>query len=417
MQKWMRVKLALFFMSIVLFLHVLGAGTSIFLLDKGLRENMDRSLMELLAEIRPSVQIIEGRPSLKSWAETVKRGKLKIPASIQLYDAGGRLLEEYGPPGVPRLGNGRLESYPGAVESRVRSWNESIVRQGVLFGHLQVQDSSRQKNNAIKQAIYAALLVMPFLGALVALIGYWFASVALTPIEEGVQLMRRFVADAGHELNTPVAIISASLETLEEVLREHNLSQDLTDTIAKATARMSELASDLVFLARVEDPMSAYPIGPIKSKGLIEDLAGVYDPLASQKNIRLKLLQIDDAEVVGNAEFLRRMLSNLLSNGLRYTDPGGEITISTELTPRYLDIHVSDTGMGIPPESLQRVFDRFYRVDKARSRLAGGAGLGLSIVKAVVEAHGGKVSVASEVDRGSTFTVSIPLSRRVQVMP
>jgi two-component system phosphate regulon sensor histidine kinase PhoR len=113
---------------------------------------------------------------------------------------------------------------------------------------------------------------------------------------------------------------------------------------------------------------------------------------------------------MGNLEFLRRMVTNLASNALRYTDEGGTIVVWAEVEGRNLAIKVSDTGIGIPPESIDHVFDRFYRVDKARARAAGGAGLGLSIVKAVVETHKGNITVSSEVGRGSTFKVTIPLA-------
>ncbi|MBC7998671.1 MAG: HAMP domain-containing histidine kinase [Leptolyngbya sp.] len=232
----------------------------------------------------------------------------------------------------------------------------------------------------------------------------------MRPAESAMQLLRRFVADAGHELNTPIAIIEASLEALTEILRENNVKEELTEVIAKASARMGELASDLIFLAQVENPISHYVMGPVKTKKLLEDVTKDFQSLAKTRDIHFKLGAVADEEVIGNLEFLRRMVTNLGSNALRYTDEGGTVIIWSEVDGRDLAIKVSDTGIGIPDDSINHIFDRFYRVDKARARAAGGAGLGLSIVKAVVDAHRGDISVSSEVGRGSTFKVRIPLA-------
>jgi Signal transduction histidine kinase len=149
---------------------------------------------------------------------------------------------------------------------------------------------------------------------------------------------------------------------------------------------------------------------PVSVKKLLEDVCEDFTNLAKTRNIHFKLGSVSEQEIMGNLEFLRRMVTNLASNALRYTDEGGTIIIWSEVEGRNLAIKVSDTGIGIPQESINHVFDRFYRVDKARARAAGGAGLGLSIVKAVVESHKGNISVTSEVGRGSTFKVTIPLA-------
>ncbi len=411
MLKRMRVRLATYFVCLALILHLLGSATSIVLLSSILSNAMDTMLLELLAEIRPSVQIVGDHPSLVSWADRAKQQEFPILATIQLYDSKRNLEEEYGPTGIPILKSGQLEDHGKGENRVVRSTFEPVVKEGKTIGFVQVQASAATNDHALEQALKSALLVMPLLVACVAAAGYWFAGVALRPVEETMRLLRRFVADAGHELNTPIAIIEASLETLHEVLKEHD-QDNLVDIIGKSASRMSELSSDLVFLARVEDPISAYPMTPVDVSKLVIEVAKDFEPLAKNKQIELKVLQQAELEIIGNAEFLKRMLGNLLSNGLRYTDSGGQLSIATEQRSGLLDIHVSDTGIGIPPESVDHVFDRFYRVDKARARAAGGAGLGLSIVKAVVDAHGGEVKVTSEIGKGSKFTVSLPLGRR-----
>lgn len=406
----MRVKLALYFMCLVLILHIIGATAFYFLFSASLVRSNQALLGDLVSEIRPSVRIDSGRPTLEEWAKRASDANSMVHASVQVFDKDKHLLEKYGEDGIERLAIGRMEQHEPAQTIKVRSLNEKISANGKVHGYLQVQVSTKPNDQASELAIYATIVAMPFLGALVAVAGYMFSGLALKPAEQAMQLTRRFVADAGHELNTPIAIIEASLESLTEILRENDVKEDLTEVIAKASARMSELASDLIFLARVENPISHYAIAPVSVKKLLEDVCEDFTTLAKSRNIHFKLGDVSELEVLGNLEFLRRMVTNLASNALRYTDAGGTIIIWSEVEGRNLAIKVSDTGIGIPPESIDHVFDRFYRVDKARARAAGGAGLGLSIVKAVVESHKGNISVTSELGRGSTFKVTIPLA-------
>jgi signal transduction histidine kinase len=406
----MRVKLALYFMCLVLVLHLIGATAFYVLFSVSLVRSNEALLSDLVSEIKPSIRIENGIPTLKDWAKRANEANSRVTASVQVFDKDKRLLEKYGDDGIERLGVGRMEERDPTGSKKVRSLNEKIHAEGKDCGYLQVQVSTKQNDQASELAIYATIVATPFLGALVAIAGYLFSGLALRPAEQAMQLTRRFVADAGHELNTPIAIIEASLEALTEILRENNVKEDLTEIIAKASARMSELASDLIFLARVENPISHYVIAPVSVKKLLEDVCEDFSNLAKTRNIHFKLGAVSELEVMGNLEFLRRMVTNLASNALRYTDEGGTIVVWSEVEGRNLAIKVSDTGIGIPPESIDHVFDRFYRVDKARARAAGGAGLGLSIVKAVVESHKGNITVSSEVGRGSTFKVTIPLA-------
>lgn len=408
----MRVRLALYFMCLVLMLHLIGAATSVVLFQMGLERSIDSLVRDLLVEIRPSIAISNDGPTLRHWAEKVEDGRLPATATIELFDSRRQMVERYGPPGIPKLATGKLsERTPEGVVS-VRSLFEPIVKNGRNLGYVQVQASTAENERAKDQAVYAVVFSMPVLAGLLAVAGYFFAGIALRPVDKTVQMLRRFVADAGHELSTPIAIIDASVETMEEVLHEHQIDNSLTQIISKASQRMQELASDLVFLARVEDPVSAYPMGTIQIKPIILDVKASYETLAKAKDIKLEAQNVADIEITGNAEFFRRMLSNLISNGLRYTDAGGTIAIGAEQVGANVLVTVRDTGIGIPPESIDFVFDRFYRVDKARTRAEGGAGLGLSIVRAVVEAHDGTIAVTSDVGKGTTFTVTVPVPKR-----
>jgi signal transduction histidine kinase len=142
---------------------------------------------------------------------------------------------------------------------------------------------------------------------------------------------------------------------------------------------------------------------------LVRNILEEFDELFKAKGINLKYDKLQPVQIYGDADGLKRLLTNLLQNALRYTDADGTVTVSLESSIRNARLRVADTGIGIPPESLPRIFDRFYRVDKSRSRAAGGVGLGLSIVRAIVDAHKGRIEVHSQVDQGTEFIITVPL--------
>ncbi|HNB24305.1 MAG TPA: HAMP domain-containing sensor histidine kinase, partial [Candidatus Melainabacteria bacterium] len=290
----MRVKLALYFMCLVLVLHLIGATAFYVLFSVSLVRSNEALLADLVSEIRPSIRVENGHPTLQDWAKRATEANSMVTASIQVFDSDKILLEKYGSDGIEKLAKGRLEERDQAGRRSVRSLNEKITSGGKLCGYLQVQVSTKQNDQASELAIYATIVAMPFLGALVALAGYLFSGLALKPAEQAMQLTRRFVADAGHELNTPIAIIEASLEALTEILKENNVKEDLTDIISKASARMSELASDLIFLARVENPISHYAMAPVSIKKLLEDVCEDFTNLAKTRNIQFKLGAVSD---------------------------------------------------------------------------------------------------------------------------
>jgi signal transduction histidine kinase len=159
----------------------------------------------------------------------------------------------------------------------------------------------------------------------------------------------------------------------------------------------------------MESPQLETKRVPIDLDKLVHNLLEEFDELFKAKGVELKGSTIQSAPIYGDPDSLKRLVTNLLQNALRYTEPGGSVVISVENTPRFAKLKVADTGIGIPADSLPRIFDRFYRVDKSRSRQAGGVGLGLSIVKAIVDAHKGKVEVHSKVDSGTVFSIMLPM--------
>jgi two-component system phosphate regulon sensor histidine kinase PhoR len=223
-------------------------------------------------------------------------------------------------------------------------------------------------------------------------------------------LRQEFVANVSHELKTPLTIIKAFAETLLDGAisdQEHNVS--FVRQISEQAERLHQLILDLLSVARIESGDERFELDAIPIHGLITACVQRYKPAADVKEVQLTANSSDDGlQVMADEEAIREILDNLIDNAIKYTPSGGNVTIECRSQQSMVQIDVSDTGIGIPADLQNRIFERFYRVDKARSRELGGTGLGLSIVKHLVAAMGGTVAVRSELNRGSTFTVCLP---------
>ncbi len=252
----------------------------------------------------------------------------------------------------------------------------------------------------------------------------------LTEIRRLENIRRDFVANVSHELRTPVASIRAMAETLLMGAKDDPESaQQFLETMLKETERLSSLLDDLLELARIEAGRRELRKVDLNVRELVETVLNKLRPHAERKQLNVTVDVPDNLTLCADPDAMQQILVNLLDNAIKYTPNGGSVTVNGVLeywsdgvlksrqsqhsnTPTLqhsIRLTVSDTGVGIPREHLPRIFERFYRVDKARSREMGGTGLGLSIVKHLVEAQGGQVTVESEVGKGSTFTVLLPL--------
>jgi two-component system phosphate regulon sensor histidine kinase PhoR len=222
-------------------------------------------------------------------------------------------------------------------------------------------------------------------------------------------LRRDFVANASHELKTPVAAVRALAETLLTALPEDpEAGRRFAVRIGREAERLDVLARDLLDLARVE--RGTLDVEPVDLVGLAKEMVALLADRAEERRIRLSTELQPNVAVRGDRDQLGLLLSNLIDNALRYTPAKGTVCVRLDATESRAVLQVADTGEGIPAAELPRIFERFYRVDKARARQTGGTGLGLAIVRHVAEAHGGTVRVDSELSRGSTFTVTLPVA-------
>jgi two-component system phosphate regulon sensor histidine kinase PhoR len=223
---------------------------------------------------------------------------------------------------------------------------------------------------------------------------------------------RDFVANVSHELKTPLAAIQGFVETMiEDPDMPTPTQRRFLERVAVQTERLSTLVGDLLTLSRLdEDVLGSSGKEAIEIRALVHNVLHALQPLAERKPVSVAdRLPAIDIHVAGEREALRQVFSNLIDNAIKYTPAGGSVVVELRRENGHVDFVVTDTGIGLSPEDQERVFERFYRVDKARSRELGGTGLGLSIVKNTVRTLGGTVGVRSELGKGSTFWVRLPV--------
>jgi two-component system, OmpR family, sensor kinase len=237
---------------------------------------------------------------------------------------------------------------------------------------------------------------------------------AFDRLQGAVEQQTRFTADASHELRTPVSVV---LTTAEHALARERSAADYRralEAVLRAAKRMKSLVEGLLVLVRADSGRAAFARDVVEVADVVEETLDFLSPLARQNGVTLS----SDAartQVVGDHERLREVFTNLVANGIRYNRPGGRVDVVVRETAEHVEVSVSDTGIGIPADHLPHLFERFHRVDPARSRAAGGCGLGLAISKWIVEGHGGSIAVESREGEGSTFTVRLPRPDRPAV--
>lgn len=335
--------------------------------------------------------------------------------------------------------------------TRLRAYVAPIVmRSGQVVGFIQLAQSLRTVDNTLRE-LATIIIISIAAGLAIAAIGGWLiAGSALAPIdrititaqkitrardlgrrlevpqqmdevgrlaltfnemlvriEDLFRAQQRFVADVSHELRSPLTAVRGNLDLLKRGAAQDPQERALViEAIDSETARMSRLVSDLLLLAR-QDAGVSIAKHPVELDTLLLE---VYrQAQLTARGIKITLGAEDQAIIIGDRDRLKQVLLNLVDNGIKYTPQGGEVILSLTKENNWVKISVQDTGIGIAPDHVPNLFDRFYRVDKARSRDAGGTGLGLAIAKSVVDAHNGKITVESTLGKGSTFMVWLPL--------
>ena len=277
-------------------------------------------------------------------------------------------------------------------------------------GVVLIGESIQAQQNALSLLLNLLLAIggVALLGA--GLGGLFLANRALAPARLAWSNQQRFIADAAHELRTPLTLLRADAEVLLRS-REQLAAEDaalLEDIVAEAN-HMGTLASNLLTLARLDNSSSHQEHEVVDLEDVAHAGARRIQALAEQREISVQVESNETALVIGDPTLLEQAVLALLDNAIKYNRHGGHVTVRTAAKQGQAFLEVSDTGIGIAAEDLPHLGERFYRVDKARSREAGGTGLGLSIVRSIAVAHGGTLSVTSTPDQGTTATLTLPL--------
>ncbi|MBY0547973.1 MAG: HAMP domain-containing histidine kinase [Candidatus Obscuribacterales bacterium] len=412
MFKKLRLRLTLQFTILSICIYVLLGSIASAFFYAGMTDAIDAALYDIATSLEESVR--HDAETIAFSKKPFEHGKLmhvhSVP-SIQLWTAKRLLVEQYGPPGSPSLHEGEFEVQSGSL--RMRSFGKPIISRLQIIGFIQVQLPVTARDTAISEFIEALVSTAPFLIATLAAAGYFFAARAVKPVEESYGMLRQFTADAGHELKTPVAIMRSACDNLLADLKDNPVAVERLEVINRTTERMERLVLDLLLLTKAdasEPKAKEATAGTIELDMVLREILGEFSDLFEEKEMELFAEVIAPAKIVAEKDTIYKIFSNLLRNAARYSDKGSRITVSLQVDNGFAVTTVSDTGIGIPEESLNKIFDRFYRVDQSRARTAGGSGLGLAIVKALTERLGGTIHVESSVGKGSTFTVELPLA-------
>ncbi|MEO8457048.1 MAG: ATP-binding protein [Chloroflexota bacterium] len=279
---------------------------------------------------------------------------------------------------------------------------------------LQIGRSIDSEQGALSEL--RTILLVTIIGSIIPALtgGYLLSGRALRPIRTSVDAQRAFVADASHELRTPVAVVKTNAELLVKHLQSGKLGQSPNDALAiedilGETDRMAKLVSQMLTLAQVDAGQQTIAPSPMSLGELADEVGRSMRALADAKQLTLDVRADPAVWVEGQRDRLREVLVTLVDNAIKYTDAGGRVVLAVERRHRKAVVTVSDTGAGIPSDSLKHIFERFYRVDKARTRDEGGTGLGLAIARHMVAAHGGDIRIDSDVGKGTRITIELRL--------
>jgi signal transduction histidine kinase len=268
-----------------------------------------------------------------------------------------------------------------------------------------------QSRRVVREAVGSLLLILVPVG-LVGLVlsgvgGLYMSRRAMQPVKDSFQRQRTFIADASHELKTPLALVRINADVMKRNPTDPENREVIEDQLAEID-RMDALLSDLLVLARLDAERLDVEKKPFDLSVIAAETAGRFLTRAAEEGVRLEVEVPDDLPAYGDPDRTSQILAALLDNAVRYTPKGGTITVSGRSHDSLAEASVTDTGPGISPEHLPRVFDRFYRAEEARTRTGGGTGLGLSIARDLARAQDGELAAKSAPARGASFTLRLP---------
>lgn len=354
-------------------------------------------------------------PKTTSIKKSITEAANPVNYYIRLLDRSGKIFASGGMEVDNFSVTSALEHWQILTDSfgtRYREITLPLYTQNQISGYLQVARSITDLDQHLAYLKLALVLGLPISMIFVGLSSWWLAGRAIQPVYFSYQQMQQFTADAAHEFRTPLAAMYSTIEAAIKLQQEPKANSGILDVLKRQNRRLSQLVGDLLLLTRIDQKELTGEYQPCCLNDLISDLTEELAFLAVETKVNLsqKVQFSENLYIVGNEEQLYHLISNLIANAIQATSSGGKVTVFLGKSELYAMIKVEDTGIGIAPEHQLRIFDRFYRVDRARSRTSGGSGLGLAIAQAIVQAHKGNIHVQSQPGQGSTFTVRLPLS-------
>jgi two-component system, OmpR family, manganese sensing sensor histidine kinase len=296
----------------------------------------------------------------------------------------------------------------------LRQITQTIVQDRQLLGYLRVSEPWFEVTKPTRELVIDLLLGSAVMIGIIAAIGWFLSGLAMNPILESYQRLKQFTADASHELRNPIAVIQTNVQVaLADPEPDVAIQQQHFQVIERLTRRLGRLVEDLLFLARQDSGTVQSRWSDVNLPKLLTDIVEEQRTIATAKQVDLRLqLPSESYTQKGDRDQISRLLTNLIANAVQYTAASGNVTIELKSIKRNgnpnWQIKVIDTGIGIPPDAIPQLFERFYRVDPARSKSSGGTGLGLAIAKAIVDNHQGQIQVESQLNQGTTVTVALP---------
>lgn len=426
--------LLLFYLIIMeVTLLIFGSGI-FFLFSRDALEEVDQKLLILAQYAAPTLNQYYSQYRLKNRGlgekksvenvnplQSVQFNSVNPLMGIEWFDGEKRELFRQGKvfPANPPLIGFFTWNDPNLFRIRSVTIQVSIERSQLnlppLMGYVRVNQALTQFDEKQHRRLMVLVIAIAVTLGLVMLTGYWLTEKATKPVELSVVRLKQFTADASHELRGPLTAIRASLDVLRNhPERIHAKDISKIEVIANSTDRMTHLVKDLLFLARTDSNSleNSKEWVTISLNRLLSELMEWLDPVAKEKQVLLSYHDLSEVSIKGNQEQIMRLFSNLLENAINYTPKSGQVTVWVNRVKNLAQVKIEDTGVGIAPENLPYVFDRFWRADEARSRKGGGTGLGLSIAQAIAQVHQGKITVHSQPKVGSCFEVSLPLATK-----
>lgn len=463
MLRTIRAKLTVWYVVLLGAVLIFFSAFLYLTMEKGLKENLDNKLVTTGRMLAASLARPFGPGPSLAEVERIMRenfGLRPMGRFVQILDETGRRASNPRDMDIPvSLKTLELASRGQEVFETIRLRDGSLLRlvtvpimvQGKMLGIVQVGSPLDEIQEALNQLLLVLSISVPLVLVLASLGGLFLANQALKPVdritrtaqkigsgdlsqripldglakdeigrlaetfndmlsrlEASFEQMKRFTADASHELKTPLSILRGEVEIGLRRLRSPEEYRDILRSCLEEIGRMSRIVEDLLTLARVDSGDLGIRREKVDLGEVAEEVWRAFYREAVGRGLRFSL-EATRVKVIGDRERLRQMIANLVDNAVKYTPEGGWVELTVGSEDGLATVTVRDTGEGIPPEHQEKVFERFYRVDKARSREKGGTGLGLSICKGIAEAHGGKITLESEPGVGSVFKVLLPL--------